>query len=272
MFVSVTVSRIPDASAYISSIANDADGEFLSYVSKNAEDIYAITSADVTVGLALAAKGEPSFLYVYIFPLYRGKGFGTAATRQLEEMLGKTIQTCCRFDDALAFRFLARMCYTQEFTSSYMLYNGPACALTEVPIRPFTATDFETAHRLTAEAFHAMRLASGQFPNSVIEEPDAETVKGWNETAHRRFVYESDGKVIALLELGDGIIETVAVAPAFQKWGIGTHLIRYAVNRLLEEGHQEIGLYCVTNNPARYLYEKLGFTEQYRNVYALKKQ
>ena len=117
-----------------------------------------------------------------------------------------------------------------------------------------------------------MRLASGQFPNSKIEESDAETETDWNETAHRRFVYECGGNVTGLLELGGGIIETVAVAPALQKRGIGTHLIRFAVNYLLEEGHQEIGLYCVTNNLARYLYEKLGFTEHYRNMYAIKKQ
>ena len=270
--LTVSVMRTPNASAWLSSVAADADGEFLSCVSQDDEDIYAISCGGETVGLALAAIGAPSFLYVYIFLPFRGRGFGTAAICRLEEMLGKTIQTCCRFDDAPALRFLVRMGYTQDFTSSYMVYSGLNHTLADVPIRPYTAADFEAAHRLTAEAFHKMRLASGQFPNSKIEEPDAETETDWNETAHRRFVYECGGKVTGLLELGDGIIETVAVAPALQKRGIGTHLIRFAVNHLLEEGHQEIGLYCVTNNPARYLYEKLGFTEHYRNMYAIKKQ
>lgn len=271
MTVPITVNRTPNASAWLSFIAADADGEFLSCVSLNDEDIYAVSCGEEMVGLALAAAGDPSFLYVYIFPPYRGRGFGTAATRHLEGKLGKAIQTCCRSDDAPALRFLTLMGYAREFTSSYMVYKGPTHALADGPIRPYTAANFETAHRLTAEAFHAMRLASGQFPNSTPEEADAETEREWNETAYRRFVFESDGAIVGLLELGDGILETVAVAPAFQKRGIGTYLIRYAVNRLWEEGHQEIGLYCVTNNPARYLYEKLGFTEQYRNVYAIKK-
>lgn len=271
MTVPITVNRTPNASAWLSSVAADADGEFLSCVFQNDEDIYAVSCGEETVGLALAAVGDPSFLYVYIFPPCRNRGFGRAATEYLQTLLTPAVQTCCRSDDAPALRFLTLMGYAREFTSSYMVYKGPTHALADGPIRPYTAANFETAHCLTAEAFHKMRLASGQFPNSVIEEPDAETIKEWNETAHRRFVYESDGEVIGLLELGDGIIETVAVAPAFQKRGIGTYLIRYAVNRLLEEGHQEIGLYCVTNNPARCLYEKLGFTEQYRNVYAIKK-
>jgi len=268
--LTVSVMRTPNASAWLSSVAADADGEFLSCVSQDDEDIYAISCGEETVGLALAAVGTPSFLYVYIFLPFRGKGFGTAAICRLEEMLGKTIQTCCRFDDAPALRFLARMGYTPDFTSSYMVCNGTNHTLADVPIRPYTATDFEAAHRLTAEAFYKMRLASGQFPNSTLEEANSETEKEWYQTAHRRFVCELDGVVVGLLELGDGIIETVAVAPAFQKRGFGAQLISFAVNRLLEEGYQEIGLYCVTNNPARYLYEKLGFTEQYRNVYALK--
>jgi len=129
----------------------------------------------------------------------------------------------------------------------------------------------KSAHSLTAEAFHAMRLASGQFPNSTPKDATAETEREWNETSNRRFVFESEGRVVGLLELGDGILETVAVAPAFQKRGIGTHLVRFAVNRLREEGHETVGLYCVTTNPARYLYEKLGFTEHYHIVYAIRK-
>lgn len=272
MLIPVEVNRTTNAAAYIASIGFDADGEFLSCVSQNDEDIYAIRSADETIGLALAAKGEPSFLYVYIFPPYRNKGFGTAATQQLEQMLGDAIQTCCRFDDAPALHFLLRMGYGQDFISSYMVCNCTTHALADVPIRPYRTADFEAAHCLTAEAFHKMRLASGQFPNSVIAEPDAETENEWTETAHRRFVYESDGAVIGLLELGDGIIETVAVAPAFQNKGIGTLLVQFAVNRLMEEENTQVGLYCVVGNPARYLYEKLGFSEQYRNIYALKKQ
>ena len=272
MRVPIVVNKEPNVADYIGAIAADADGEFMTCVAENDDAIYAISSADETVGLALVAKGAPSFLYVYIFPPYRNKGFGTAATHRLEEMLGDEIQTCCRYDDEIAGRFLCRMGYARKFVSSYMVCEGITHTLAEMPIRSYTAADFKTAHCLTAEAFHKMRLASGQFPDSVIEEPDVETENDWKETAHRRFVYETGGVVVGLLELGDGIIETVAVAPAYQKQGIGTDLVRFAVNFLMEEENTQVGLYCVAGNPARYLYEKLGFTEQYQNIYALKKQ
>ena len=161
---SVSVMRTPNASAWLSSVAADADGEFLSCVSQDDEDIYAISCGEETVGLALAAIGTPSFLYVYIFLPFRGRGFGTAAICRLEEMLGKAIQTCCRFDDAPALRFLARMGYTQDFTSSYMVYSGLNYTLADVPIRPYTAADFEAAHRLTAEAFHKCAWHPASFP------------------------------------------------------------------------------------------------------------
>lgn len=267
----VTVKRITNASAYIPNIGTDADEEFRACASLNDADIFAVLSTDVTVGLALAAAGDPSLLYVYIFPPFRRNGFGTAANRQLETMLNPAIQSCCRHDDAFSRHFLSRLGYQPEFTSSFMVYAGADFSITDAPIRPYTASDFATAHQFTAEAFHIMRLASGQFPNSVIEEPDAATESYWKATAHRRFVYEANGQICGMLELGEGTIECVAVAPFCQKHGIGMCLVKFGVNRLMEEGKQTIGLYCVTGNPARHLYEKLGFTEQYRNVYALKK-
>ena len=46
MTVPITVNRTPNASAWLSFIAADADGEFLSCVFQNDEDIYAVSCGE----------------------------------------------------------------------------------------------------------------------------------------------------------------------------------------------------------------------------------
>jgi len=116
-----------------------------------------------------------------------------------------------------------------------------------------------------------MRLNTGYFPNSTVEEADDETRQYWSSTAGRRFVYAEGEEILGLLAL-DGIgIDCVAVKPGHWRQGIGGALVSFGVKRLLSEGREDISLYCVSGNPARSLYEGLGFRPRYTNQYVLKK-
>lgn len=56
-----------------------------------------------------------------------------------------------------------------------------------------------------------------------------------------------------------GFILQVAVAPERQGQGIGTRLIRELAERLRADGFVHIGLGVTCANPARRLYQRLGF-------------
>ena len=254
-------------------IGPDADGEFLNYVALDDEDLYVIAIGDTPVGLALAAaEGEDAFLYPYIFPDFRGRGYGADAATLLEERLrtagARKIQTCCRCGHTAAERLARRRGYRPQYASSYLVFTGSPWELPELPVRAYRPSDFAQAHGVYAQAFHAMRLTAGCFPDTVLEQPDARTAARWEETADQRFVYTRGSEILGLVQLEGDEIGCVAVKPTHQGNGIGTLLVKFAVNRLLAQGKSAVSLYCVVGNPALRLYQKLHFTERCRNTYA----
>jgi len=83
-----------------------------------------------------------------------------------------------------------------------------------------------------------------------------------------------DGRIVAYIGftafLGWGHIDRVAVAPELQGQGLGLRLTRFATDRLVRVGARRIGLSTqITNEPARRMYEKLGFVRQLATDYRL---
>jgi ribosomal protein S18 acetylase RimI-like enzyme len=83
-----------------------------------------------------------------------------------------------------------------------------------------------------------------------------------------------DGRIVAYIGftafLGWGHIDRVAVEPSFQGQGLGLRLTRFATDRLVRLGARRIGLSTqVSNEPARRMYEKLGFVRQLATDYRL---
>ncbi|WLR43039.1 GNAT family N-acetyltransferase [Bacillus carboniphilus] len=59
-----------------------------------------------------------------------------------------------------------------------------------------------------------------------------------------------------------GYIFDLYVLPPKRKTGIGTKLLKAGINSLKEKGYNEIRLNVFVNNPAKYLYKKMGFSER----------
>ncbi|HZH60336.1 MAG TPA: GNAT family N-acetyltransferase [Metabacillus sp.] len=58
-----------------------------------------------------------------------------------------------------------------------------------------------------------------------------------------------------------GTITSLYVFPIYRKTGLGEQLMKTAIQQLRNEGFQKVQLNVYTGNPAKLLYEKLGFTE-----------
>jgi ribosomal protein S18 acetylase RimI-like enzyme len=56
-------------------------------------------------------------------------------------------------------------------------------------------------------------------------------------------------------------IFSLYVNPEYRSSGIGRKLINYAITELKQQGYQQVQLYVFTGNPAKRLYEQLGFKE-----------
>lgn len=254
---------------------DEADADFSGAVSENDEDIYSIIYQGSTVGLALLESDCNAFLYVYIFPEFRGRGFGKTAVLLLEQKLRESelvdISTCYRSEDPIACAFAESCGYKKEFSSEYMVYSGPLFENVIAPIRQYQDEDYLEAHSLSSEAFHLMRLSTGCFPNSVPDPPSEETRKYWAETMNERLVYMLENEIVGYAHTQGNEISDVSVKPSCQGKGIGKRFLKYIINMLINNGHTRIFLYCVVGNDrARHLYDELGFVPIYRNDYAKK--
>lgn len=272
----IAVCSAKTPSAYLSRIdPADADAEFFREASRDGDGFFAILCGAQPVGLAQALSGENAFLYLYLFPGHRGKGYAHAALALLEQKLRSSganrITTCYRANGARAGSFAAQSGYRRKFSSALMRYARLRPDVEDAPVRAYRDEDYPQAHALYAEAFHRMRLQTGCFPESVPEQPSGQMRKYWADTAHERFVYLLGGEIVGYAHVKGSELDAVAVKPSRQGNGIGKRFVKYLTARILAEGHVEVLLYCVVGNKrARRLYDALGFTEVQRSDYAEK--
>ncbi len=273
----VEFRRVHDAASILAQIdPADADTEILADIKDEEEGVLTIFSGGNPVGVALVDEDEEAFLYVYIFPHCRRRGYGREAARLLEAQLRRAncseIEICYRTDDPDAAALAAKMGYETQFSSAYMEYSGPAIDCGDLPVRRYRDADYPAAQALSAEAFHLMRLSTGCFPESVPDRPDEEQRINWAKTTSDRFVYLHEGEIIAYGHIAGEELSDVSVKPSQQGKGVGRKFVGYLVNQILKNGHETVSLYCVVGNgKARNLYDSMGFVERCRNCYARKK-
>lgn len=272
----VKICKIQAVSDYLPMMdEEDADAEFYGAVSENDEDVYAVCNRDEVVGLSYIIGDTEGFLYVYIFPKYRNRGYGRAAVRLSERQMDfsklESITTCYDINNEAAREF-ARACgFVKEFSSAYMEYSGERFEEKILPIRQYRDEDYVQAQKLSAEAFHKMRVGTGCFPNSVPAGPNAEMRRRWADTARDRYVYVLGDEIVGYACLDGAELSSVAIKITRQGGGLGREFVRFLVNRLLEKGCGKPYLYCVVGNKARHLYDSLGFREAACGEYAKKR-
>lgn len=272
----LTICKITDASNYLSRILRDeVDAEFYKEVSKNGDGIYGICAEGEMVGLAYFPGFSDGFLYVYIFPEYRHRGYGYLAVCALEkyaQSLGyQMFATAYDKKNKVAVKLAGKCGFAPRFSTSIMKYKGEAFELPALPIRNHRDEDFIEAYTMSAEAFHKMRVETGHDPDSVPYVPGEEERRHAMETADQRYVYVLDDEIVGCACLDGAEIDNVSIKITHQGKGLGRMLVKYLVNRILEQKIGEPFLYCLTvNTKARRLYDSLGFQEMVCNEYAEK--
>ena len=270
------ICRTDDVSKHLSRIDPlDADADFYNDVSKNREQIYAVSDEEKTVGLVCIRDDTESFIYVYIFREDRNLGYGSwavsAAEQQLRSVPLLSIGTAYDSANEIARSFAEKCGYVKKFSTSVMKYHGKPFEIPELPIRKYEDRDFLEAYTMSAEAFHVMRLETGHDPNSVPYAPDDEARQYCAETAEGRYVYEVDDEIVGCAYIDGAEIALVSIGISHQGKGLGRNLVKFMVNEILEKGIGEPFLYCLgVNEKARRLYDSLGFREIACNAYAVK--
>lgn len=129
--------------------------------------------------------------------------------------------------------------------------------MTTLRLRPATPDDYDFAYRVH---YAAMRAS-------------VERIYGWDEEHQARYVHEhfnpAEREIIRYNDTDVGVLSVeqrdeslflalIAILPRYQRRGIGTTLVR----RLQQEAREcglTVTLRVLKDNPARALYERLGF-------------
>ena len=273
----VEIRKIEDVSSYLPRVDEaQADADFYAGVSENGEEIHAIFHGDEVIGLSCIVDETDGFLYVYIFPEFRGKGFGTKAARESEAKMRAENRwkiTTAYASHGEAARKLAESCgFKKTFASAIMKYEGGRFEEKALPVRKYQDEDFVAAFTLEDEAFHKMRLETGCFPDSTLSEPSDDMRNFYAENAEGEYVYLQGDEIVGFAQIDGAELSSVSIKLSHQGKGLGKEFTKFLVNRILEKEQGEPFLYCVVgNDKARRLYESLGFREISRNEYAEKK-
>jgi ribosomal protein S18 acetylase RimI-like enzyme len=135
--------------------------------------------------------------------------------------------------------------------------------MTPVTVRRATADDVPALTAIAAAAYAVYVPRIGRPPPPMVADyaaavRDAET-----------WVLDDRGRVAGFLVLvahdDHVLLENVAVAPGYQRRGLGGRLLKYAEETTIAKGRGEIRLYtneAMTENQA--LYERLGYEETHR--------
>ena len=118
---------------------------------------------------------------------------------------------------------------------------------------------------------NANRIASIDFPNSVPAPQSEAGRKAWLNDAENYLLYIENGEIVGVGHLCGEEIGSVSVRIDKQGKGIGKKFVMYLINCIFERGYDRVCLECVVGNPARKLYDSLGFKELYTQRFANKK-
>lgn len=270
------IVRRDDLARYIDQIDRaDAEPWFLDAAAENSEGVFAVCVADTVVGLSFLEKDPHGFLYVYIFPAYRNKGYGDRAVAAMERQGNDSplirITTSYHSDCTAAKRLAEKHGYVKKYASALMEYRGGRLPEPDLPIRHYRDADYPEAFAMYAEAFHAMRLETGCFPDSEVRQPSDKERRYWAEHAADGYVYLSGSEIVGHARISDNELEVVSIKISHQGKGYGRAFVKYLINRIMEKDKGRPALWCVVgNNKARGLYESLGFQETCRNDFAVK--
>lgn len=273
----IEIRKIADALNYLDKIdRTDADADFYNDVIHNRNTIYAIAGDGDTVGLCCIYDDADAFLYIYIFPENRHKGYGYLAACAAEWQILSTprlrIGTAYDTRNEIAGKFAEKCGYAKKFSTAVLRYRGERFDLPVLPIRKHRDEDFHEAFALSAEAFHVMRLETGHDPNSVPYTADEEMRQHCRDTADERYIYVLGDEIVGCAHVDGAEIDNVAIKISHQGKGLGKMFVKYLVNEILDKKQDDPFLFCLSaNKKARRLYDSLGFEETACNAYAVKK-
>lgn len=203
---------------------------------------------------------------IFVSKEYRRMGIGTELIKMADKLLVQNeaverSRGACIDGDRSSLQFLYKNGYYIVHSSYLMEREGETLPESNISVRQYEDDDYIKWHGIREKAFYEMRERVGMLP-SYYYAPDESEKRSFLEDRNNRFVMLVDGEISAIGVIDGSELCQIAVRPVIQSHGYGRAFASLLVNEIMRRGEKTVRLGVVKGNPAKKLYESLGFKEK----------
>ncbi len=211
---------------------------------------------------------------IFVSREYRKRGIGSALMSKADNVLSQQSVVersmgACVDGDRQSLQFVYKNGYYISYSSSIMERGGEPLPESPISIRQYEDEDYLTFHRISEIAFFEMHEKVGMLPSYYFP-PNERERRGFAEDCNNRYVMIVDDEIVAVGVVEGSELCHVSVRPDLQSRGYGRAFVSFFVNEILRRGEKVVTLGVVKGNPAKKLYESLGFKEKSINHWVTK--
>lgn len=212
-----------------------------------------------------SGKDKSTDLLLYVKPEYRRRGLGSKLLKITEEKMkesGVKSVECCHVNGIAEKAFMKNLEYDLEFSSSLMTYSLGKMPEPKYKVIPYDDKYYTECHNVIRGAFHKMQVAVGIEEETYECPPNEWERNEYLTNAENMFLMQVGEEIVAALILDDEEVDIVAVEVSQQGKGYGKEIMAFAINKIIDDGYNEVELWCIVGNSAEKFYNKLGFVKQ----------
>jgi ribosomal protein S18 acetylase RimI-like enzyme len=203
---------------------------------------------------------------IFVSKEYRRLGIGAALMAQADKLLSQNVAVersigVCIEGDLSSKQFLYKNGYYVSYSSYIMVRENEALPERDIIVRQYEDDDYLICHDIWEIAFYKMHKSVGLLPTYYFP-PNERERKRFVDDRNNRFVMLVDGEIVAVGVIDGNELSHVSVRPDLQSRGYGRAFVSFLVNEIMRRGEKIVKLGVVKGNPAKKLYECLGFKER----------
>lgn len=212
-----------------------------------------------------SAEESIAQISVYVAPDSRLRGTGSALYKKIEELTSKIkpdfVCTYMRTELESSVGFAKKMGFERWWGSLELIYKGGSFPKTDMTFIKYEDRFFDQFVTMVQECYYELHERNDMKP--YLASKDSIKKYKLNNESNVYIALESE-QLVASVTVGEGTIENVMVVRTHQGNGYGRKALQFGVNKLLEEGYEDIRLcYIEGNESAKRLYNSIGFKPLY---------
>jgi len=203
---------------------------------------------------------------IFVSKDYRRMGIGTELIAKADKLLSQNEAVersmgACLDGERSSLQFLYKNGFYISYSSYIMEHEGEPLPESHTSIRQYEDDDYLIFHGISEIAFYKMHERVGILPSYYFP-PNERERKSFVEDRNNRFVMLIDEEIVAVGVIDGSELSHISVHPDLQSHGYGRAFVSFLVNEIMRRGEKIVNLGVVKGNPAKKLYESLGFKEK----------